>query len=346
MGGHGLSVARLRRLDRGMAGFVERGDVAGVLTLVHRRGGEAHFGIAGWRDIGAQAPLARETIFRIASMTKPTIGVAALILVEEGRLRLTEAVDRWLPELANPQVLRTTTSAVDDCATAPRLVPRAPGGDVRKVGQVETQGLRTFGRPRIGGDVGDREFRPGQPWNLAEAPIEHAVETMRLGAVARRGTVVARRCDVTKMRGLAEYRAHAGHLEHQPLSDGMTPRRFARPEFSGLVGRVEQDGAGFEHREGVSARAIAVDDRRPLGIGVERKKFRRVPFAGRHAHGVHGVGQFDLGQHERDFPHVRAAAGAKVDHVPSSAILADRPVQVERAAVRIGKSRSHARAWI
>ena len=96
----GVSKTRLTRLSDAMRGYVERGEVAGVVTLVHRHGREVHSDAFGWRDEETRAPIHRGTIFRIASMTKPVVSVAALMLLEEGRLRLDDPVDRWLPELA------------------------------------------------------------------------------------------------------------------------------------------------------------------------------------------------------------------------------------------------------
>ena len=74
----------------------------GLVTLVSRRG-EMHVDAIGMKAVGGSDPMRRDTIFRIASMTKPITAVAAMILVEECKLRLDEPVDRLLPELAEPQ---------------------------------------------------------------------------------------------------------------------------------------------------------------------------------------------------------------------------------------------------
>src|SRR6266508_1183886 len=100
MSNSGLSRARLDRMHEVMAGHVERGGVPGLVTLVSRRG-EVHVDVIGTKTAGGSDPMRRDTIFRISSMTKPVTAVAAMILVEECRLRLEEPVDRLLPELAN-----------------------------------------------------------------------------------------------------------------------------------------------------------------------------------------------------------------------------------------------------
>lgn len=90
-----------------LAPLVDAGDFAGAVTLVFRRGQVVHRGAVGWSDIAAGEPLTPGHIFRIASMTKPITSVAALMMVEEGRIALDEPITRWAPELAAPRVLRS-----------------------------------------------------------------------------------------------------------------------------------------------------------------------------------------------------------------------------------------------
>ncbi len=103
-----------------MAGHVESGEVPGLVTLVSRHG-EILADAIGSIAIGGP-PMQRDTIFRITSMTKPVTAVAAMILVEECRLRLDDPVDQWLPELADRQVLRAIDAAVDDTVPARRAI--------------------------------------------------------------------------------------------------------------------------------------------------------------------------------------------------------------------------------
>src|SRR6266478_2446239 len=117
----GLSKARLGRMHDVMAGYVERGEVPGLVTLVSRRG-EVHVDVIGTQAIGDSPPMRRDTIFRISSMTKPIIAVATMILVEECKLRLDEPGDRWLPELADRQVLRRLDGPLDDTVPAKRPI--------------------------------------------------------------------------------------------------------------------------------------------------------------------------------------------------------------------------------
>jgi CubicO group peptidase (beta-lactamase class C family) len=117
----GLSKARLDRMHEVMARYVERGEVPGIVTLLCRRD-EVHADAIGIKAIGGSDPIRRDTIFRIASMTKPITAVAAMILVEECKLRLDEPVDRLLPELADRRVLRRLDGPLGDTVPASRPI--------------------------------------------------------------------------------------------------------------------------------------------------------------------------------------------------------------------------------
>ena len=100
----GLSSERLERLDRAMRAYVERREVAGVVTLVARRGKVAHLVSHGLRDFEAKAPMTDDTIFRIASMTKPVASAALMMLWEEGKFQLRDPVSEYIPELSEMRV--------------------------------------------------------------------------------------------------------------------------------------------------------------------------------------------------------------------------------------------------
>jgi CubicO group peptidase (beta-lactamase class C family) len=117
----GLSTERLGRMRDVMADYVERGEVPGLVTLVSRRG-EAHVDAIGMKAVGGSGPMGRDTIFRISSMTKPITAAAAMILVEECKLRLDDPVDRLLPELADRKVLKRLDGPLDDTVPAQRPI--------------------------------------------------------------------------------------------------------------------------------------------------------------------------------------------------------------------------------
>jgi CubicO group peptidase (beta-lactamase class C family) len=96
--------ARLRRLGDVMAGHVDRDNVGGVVWLA-ALGDDVEVGFAGALTRGEERPVQRDTIFRIASMTKPIVAIGALVLIEECRLRLDDPIDELAPELADRRVL-------------------------------------------------------------------------------------------------------------------------------------------------------------------------------------------------------------------------------------------------
>ncbi|MEV1173699.1 serine hydrolase domain-containing protein [Nonomuraea sp. NPDC049784] len=117
----GLSQVGLERMRKVLDGTVARGDVPGLVALVHR-GGETYVTEHGTTEAGGDVPMRRDTVFRIASMGKPITAVAAMILVEECRLRLDDPVDDLLPELAAPRVLRRIGAPLDDTVPAERSI--------------------------------------------------------------------------------------------------------------------------------------------------------------------------------------------------------------------------------
>ncbi len=117
----GLSAHRLARIAPALRGRVERGEASGLVALVARRE-TVHVETVGTQDLTSGIPMRRDTIFRIASMTKPVLAAAAMILVEETHIALDDAVERWLPEMKGRRVLRTIDSPLDDTVPARRPI--------------------------------------------------------------------------------------------------------------------------------------------------------------------------------------------------------------------------------
>ncbi|MDA3647605.1 beta-lactamase family protein [Saccharopolyspora indica] len=113
----GFDAARLRRIDRHFALYVESGKLPGWLVLVSRGGKIAHLATHGMRDVESSAPVRPDTLFRIFSMTKPVTSTAIMMLHEEGALELTDPVSDFIPAFAD---LRVYTSG---SANAPQTRP-------------------------------------------------------------------------------------------------------------------------------------------------------------------------------------------------------------------------------
>ena len=116
----GFSPEGLKAVTAAMQAAIDKGDAAGVVTLLYRHGEVAQVNAVGFQDEAAKTPMRRDTIFRIASMTKPIVSVATLILIEEGKLGLTMPVEKFLPELANPKLLSDPADALDTGKPSPR----------------------------------------------------------------------------------------------------------------------------------------------------------------------------------------------------------------------------------
>ena len=99
---------------------VDNGSVPGAVGLV-ARGDRVEVAAVGSMAVGG-APMARDSIFRFASITKPITAAAVMMLVEDGQIALDEPVNRWLPELAEPKVVRTSASPVHDVVPAARPI--------------------------------------------------------------------------------------------------------------------------------------------------------------------------------------------------------------------------------
>jgi len=100
----GLSSARLKRINKVMQGYVDENKLAGLVTVVARRGKIAHFECFGTMDIEANKPMRLDTMFRIYSMSKPITSVAVMMLYEEGHFQLDDAVSKFIPEFKDVKV--------------------------------------------------------------------------------------------------------------------------------------------------------------------------------------------------------------------------------------------------
>jgi len=106
----GMSSDRLNRINKVMQQHVDDRQIAGVVTLVARKGKIVHHESFGMMDIGEGKTMSGDALFRIASMSKPITSTAVMILYEEGRFLLSEPVSKFIPEFKNPQVLMPSQS--------------------------------------------------------------------------------------------------------------------------------------------------------------------------------------------------------------------------------------------
>lgn len=121
----GLSLERLQRIGELVQRYIDEKQIAGAVTLVARKGRTAHFEATGQMDAEAKTPMRKDGVFRMASMTKPVTGVAILMLMEEGKLRLTDPVSRFIPEFKDTKVAMPK-AAPTRSASASALAPGQP----------------------------------------------------------------------------------------------------------------------------------------------------------------------------------------------------------------------------
>src|SRR5215831_11146176 len=114
----GLSTARLKHVSELVQRHIDAGSFSGAVTLVARNGRIAYYEAAGSMDLEAKKPMTKDAMFRIMSMTKPIIGVATMMMIEEGKVRLQDPISKFIPEWTNMSVAVATTSPA----------PGAPGG--------------------------------------------------------------------------------------------------------------------------------------------------------------------------------------------------------------------------
>jgi CubicO group peptidase (beta-lactamase class C family) len=153
------SKAGLERLNDVLSGHVESGATPGLAWLVSR-GGEVHAGVLGTLGREGTPAMGRDSIFRISSTTKPVTAVAAMLLVEECKLRLDEPVDRLLPELADRRVLADPDGPLDDTVPAERPVTVR---DLLTFRLGLGLDLTRFDRQKVVAELGERGLPPGPP---------------------------------------------------------------------------------------------------------------------------------------------------------------------------------------
>lgn len=118
----GFDPDKLAMIRPALQAVVDAGELAGVVTLTSRRGEFVQSEAIGWSDIESRTPMRHDSLFRIASMTKPITSVAALMLVEEGKIALADPISRWVPELESLRVLRDATGPLQDTVPIGRAI--------------------------------------------------------------------------------------------------------------------------------------------------------------------------------------------------------------------------------
>ena len=172
----GMDPARLARIPVRMKEFVTAGKTSGVVTLVARHGHVAAFDAVGYQDLESHTPMRTDTIFRLASVTKPVTCAGIMVLVDEGRLSLIDPAERYLPEFKGLKLNPCGTLAGINCsAIAPArpvnildLMTHTSGlpGSVEALAPPNTLAERVAAVSRA-----TLLFEPGTAWNYSNIGI-------------------------------------------------------------------------------------------------------------------------------------------------------------------------------
>ena len=236
VGPRGLTSDGLARMRDVMAGHVEEGGVPGLAWLV-AQGDSLHAGTAGTLDLERGNEVQPDSIFRISSMTKPVTAVAALVLIEECRLRLDDPVDALLPELAERRVLARPDATLDD--TVPATTPDHGAGRARRFGSATAWTSRPEGPQPVLSAMAELGLGSGVPAPAVPPPPDEWIRrlgTLPLAHQPGRALAVPHRCrrarrargagrgpDLRRLRARADLRA-PGHGRHRVLRAGGQPR--------------------------------------------------------------------------------------------------------------------------
>jgi CubicO group peptidase (beta-lactamase class C family) len=176
----GMDPARLDAIKARMREFAQQGRVSGIVTLLQRNGALALLDATGFQDLESKTPMRPDSIFQIMSMTKPVTGVAVMIMVEEGRLRLNDPVELHLPEFRGQMMIQSKTADTRVLVKPPRPITirdvmthtsGLPGGPPPGIAEL----LREMNRP-LGEAVAiyaqqPLEFAPGARWQYSNTGI-------------------------------------------------------------------------------------------------------------------------------------------------------------------------------
>ena len=102
----GMSQERLDKIAPTLSKYIAQKEIPGLITAVLRKGRIVHFETQGYADVENEIPLQKDSLFRIYSMTKPVTGVAVMILLEEGKIRLDDPVQKFIPEFKKTKVFK------------------------------------------------------------------------------------------------------------------------------------------------------------------------------------------------------------------------------------------------
>jgi CubicO group peptidase (beta-lactamase class C family) len=177
----GLDPAKLALIRQRMQDHVSHHEASGIVTLVGRRGHIAHLEAVGVRDLESKDPMRTDTIFRIASMTKPVTAIAIEMLEEEGKLSIEDPVEKHLPEFKGQMLQKSKTAVETVLVRPPRPITLRdllthtsglPGGPPPGLSDLYAKRNRTLAEAVIAYSQMPLQFEPGTKWAYCNAGLD------------------------------------------------------------------------------------------------------------------------------------------------------------------------------
>jgi CubicO group peptidase (beta-lactamase class C family) len=256
----GLSTERLKRVGEAVDRHIKAGNVAGAVTLVARRGKIAHFEAQGVMDVDTKKPMARENLFRLASMSKPITGVAVMMLVEEGKIRLADPVSRFIPEFANLNKV-----------AVPRPGPQgasAPAYDVVSANRpITVADLLKHGSGLVSGGLGAADAARLAPRTPTDTLATYIPKLANVPLDFQPGTL-------WRYSGQAGFDVLSRIVE---VASGQTYDKFLQER---LLGPLNMPDTGFFAPAGKAARVVTMSESTPSGLRAVARTDSTVYFSG------------------------------------------------------------------
>jgi len=253
----GLSSERLGRIHEAVQRHIDAKDVSGAVTLIARNGRIAHLEAHGLSDIEAKRPMPKDGIFRLASMSKPITAVAVMMLLEEGKLRLSDPVWRYIPEFKGAKVALPKGGVEPPAAAAGGRGGRGgPPVEVEIVAasrEITIRDLLTHGSGLMSGGLGNRQA--GAAGNRGEGDTL-ATYIPKLGAVPldfQPGTL-------WRYSGLAGFDVLSRIVE---ITSGQTFDKFLKQR---LFDPLAMKDTGFSWTPDRASRVVTLYQRSPTGL--------------------------------------------------------------------------------
>jgi len=269
----GLSTERVKRIGEAVERHVAAGNVAGAVTLVARRGKIAHFEAHGVMDVDTKKPMAKDNLFRLASMSKPITGVAVMMLVEEGKIRLNDPVSRFIPEFGhlNKVAVARAGAAAPPVAAAPRQGGEgnaAPQYDVVSANrQITIADLLKHGSGLVSGGLGAADAARLAPRTPTDTLATYIPKLAAVPLDFQPGT-------------LWRYSGSAGFDVLSRVVEVVSGQTYDKYLQERLLGPLGMPDTGFFAPAGKAARVVTMSESTPNGLRSVARTDSTVYFSG------------------------------------------------------------------